>query len=45
VTESYDCSKAPEDERIGMQDGRVWLAATEETLARLDEVCTGQPPG
>lgn len=44
VTESYDCSKAPEEERTGMQDGRVWLTAMAETLARLDAACTGQPP-
>ena len=45
VTESYDCSKAPEEERIGMEDGRVWVTAMAETLARLDELCTGKRPG
>jgi hypothetical protein len=44
VTESYDCSKAPEEERTGMQDGRVWLTAMAETLARLDAAVTGHPP-
>jgi hypothetical protein len=41
VTESYDCSAAPADERESMQDGLVWLEAMEATLKRLDEVCTG----
>jgi len=42
VTESYDCSRAPEDERAGMDDGRVWIKSMAETLERLDRACTGQ---
>lgn len=40
VTESYDCSTAPAEERASMDDGRVWIPAMTATLARLDEVCT-----
>jgi hypothetical protein len=39
VTELYDCSKAPADERIGMEDGRVWLESMAATLERLEAVC------
>lgn len=39
VTESYDCSRAPLDERIGMEDGKVWLDAMAATLERLDDLC------
>jgi hypothetical protein len=39
VTESYDCSRAPLDQRIGMQDGKVWLEAMAATLERLDALC------
>jgi uncharacterized protein YndB with AHSA1/START domain len=42
VTESYDCSRAPEREREGMDNGRVWLDAMTATLERLDGLCTGQ---
>ena len=42
VTESYDCSRAPEPEREGMDNGRVWLDAMTATLERLDRLCTGQ---
>ena len=40
VTEIYDCSRAPEDERAGMDDGRVWVKSMAETLERLDRACT-----
>jgi hypothetical protein len=40
VTEIYDCSQAPADERAGMDDGKVWAAAMAETLERLDALCT-----
>jgi uncharacterized protein YndB with AHSA1/START domain len=42
VTEIYDCSRAPEGERTGMDNGNVWRDAMEKTLERLDRVCT--PP-
>jgi uncharacterized protein YndB with AHSA1/START domain len=40
VTEIYDCSQAPADERAGMDDGKVWAAAMAQTLERLDALCT-----
>ncbi|HEY2795090.1 MAG TPA: SRPBCC family protein [Micromonosporaceae bacterium] len=40
VTETYDCSSAPAEERDNMDDGRVWMGAMAETLQRLDQVCT-----
>jgi hypothetical protein len=43
VTEIYDCSAAPEPERIGMDNGRVWLGAMADTLARLDALCRARP--
>lgn len=43
VTESYDCSRAPESERIGMDNGRIWVEAMTATLQRLDDACTRAP--
>jgi hypothetical protein len=40
VTEIYDCSQAPEAERAGMDNGKVWTGAMAETLGRLDALCT-----
>jgi len=40
VTEIYDCSRAPEEERVGMDNGNVWAEAMAETLERLDALCT-----
>jgi len=40
VTEIYDCSRAPADERDSMDGGRVWLEAMTATLERLDQACT-----
>jgi hypothetical protein len=41
VTEVYDCSRVPEEERSGMSDGKVWIESMTETLERLDALCTG----
>lgn len=43
VTEIYDCSRAPNEERRSMGDGQVWLEAMTATLERLDAVATRQP--
>jgi hypothetical protein len=40
VTEIYDCSRAPAEERQGMDDGKVWIESMAETLARLDKLST-----
>jgi uncharacterized protein YndB with AHSA1/START domain len=39
VTEIYDCSRAPEQERAGMDNGRVWTEAMARTLERLNALC------
>jgi uncharacterized protein YndB with AHSA1/START domain len=39
VTERYDCSRAPEEHRAGMQDGAVWAESMAATLQRLDALC------
>jgi hypothetical protein len=43
VTELYDCSRAPEEERTGMENGAVWIEAMTDSLERLDKLCTGRP--
>jgi hypothetical protein len=40
VTEIYDCSQAPEEERAGMDNGRIWIESMAKTLERLDALCT-----
>jgi hypothetical protein len=40
VTEIYDCSRAPEEERLEMDNGKVWLKSMAKTLERLDALCT-----
>ena len=42
VTEIYDCSRAPEEERAGMDNGKVWIEAMAKTLERLDALCARQ---
>jgi hypothetical protein len=41
VTEIYDCSRAPANERAGLDGGRVWIGGMTSTLERLEAVCTG----
>ena len=47
VTEIYDCSQAPEGERAGTDNGKIWVEAMTETLERLDALCAqpGTQPG
>ena len=42
VTEIYDCSQAPQEERAGMDDGKVWIGSMAETLERLDALCAAE---
>ena len=39
VTEIYDCSRAPEKERAGMDNGKIWIESMTRTLERLDALC------
>ena len=39
VTEIYDCSRAPEEERAGMDNGKIWIESMARTLERLDALC------
>jgi len=41
VTEIYDCSGVADDDRITMDNGRIWIEAMTKTLERLDHLCTG----
>lgn len=41
VTETYDCSRLPAEERRGMDNGRLWAEAMEMTLERLDALLIG----
>jgi hypothetical protein len=45
VTEIYDCSQAPEEERVEMDNGNIWAAAMAATLERLDALCAGRGSG
>lgn len=41
VTESYDCSAAPEEIRRAVGNGDNWIESMTSTLARLDAICRG----
>jgi hypothetical protein len=45
VTEIYDCSRAPEERRAGMDNGRIWIESMTKTLERLDALCTTRKAG
>lgn len=42
VTEIFDCSGVPEDQRADIDNGRIWVKSMRETLERLDRLCTGR---
>jgi hypothetical protein len=39
VTEIYDCSAAPEHERLEIDNGNIWAEDMAKTLERLDALC------
>jgi hypothetical protein len=39
VTEIYDCSRAPDEERAGIDNGNIWIDSMTKTLERLDQLC------
>jgi hypothetical protein len=43
VTEIFDCSRVPEDERVDIDNGNIWVESMTRTLERLDGLCAGQP--
>ena len=43
VTEIFDCSRVPEDERADIDNGNIWVDSMRQTLERLDQLCTSQP--
>jgi hypothetical protein len=43
VTEIFDCSRVPEDERADIDNGNIWVETMSVTLKRLNELCAGQP--
>jgi hypothetical protein len=43
VTEIFDCSRVPEDQRVDIDHGNIWVEGMRRTLERLDGLCTGQP--
>ena len=43
VTEIFDCSQVPEDQRVDIDNGNIWVEGIHRTLARLDRLCTSQP--
>lgn len=42
VTEIHNCSRAPEDERLEMDNGNIWIESMTKTLERLGALCTRQ---
>lgn len=39
VTEIFDCSQAPEDQRVDIDYGKIWVESMAATLERLDALC------
>jgi hypothetical protein len=39
VTEIFDCSRVPEAERAGIDNGKIWIEGMTSTLERLDALC------
>jgi hypothetical protein len=43
VTEIFDCSRVPEDQRMDIDNGQIWVDSMHRTLERLDRLCTSRP--
>jgi hypothetical protein len=44
VTEIFGCSQVPEDQRVDIGYGNIWVEGMRQTLERLDRLSAG-PPG
>jgi hypothetical protein len=44
VTEIYDCSRAPQEERVEMNNGSIWIESMTSTLEKLETLCQPQTP-
>jgi len=42
VTEIFDCSRVPEDQRVDINYGNIWVESMHGTLKRLDRLCTSR---
>ena len=42
VTEIFDCSRVPEDQRADIDDGNIWVESMHRTLERLDHLSTSR---
>jgi hypothetical protein len=42
VTEIFDCSRVPEDQRVDIDYGNIWVGSMHRTLERLDRLCTSR---
>jgi hypothetical protein len=43
VTEIFDYSQVPENQRADIDHGNIWVEDMHLTLERLDQLCTSQP--
>lgn len=43
VTEIFDCGRWPGDKQADLDHGKIWIEAMTKTLARLDDMASGQP--
>jgi hypothetical protein len=43
VTEIFDCSRVPEDQRVDIDNGTIWVESMHRTLEQLDRLCTSRP--
>ena len=43
VTEIFDCSRVPEDQRVDIDNGKIWVESMHRTLEHLDRLCASQP--
>src|SRR5215469_1463899 len=41
VTEIFDCSRVPENQRVDIDNGNIWVESMHRTLERLNQLCGG----
>src|SRR5215471_21214225 len=42
VTEIFDCSRVPENQRVDIDNGNIWVESMHRTLERLDHLSTSR---